>query len=561
VTLLSILTKNASFKVFVSIVLGSLAGICYALLIPLVTNSFTDQNAMPAIAEEPAFLFGLEVSNYKFALVFFSACVLIFICRTLSQLLLTWIVVDATSALRHQYYDVIIKSPLAQLEQVGFSRLIASVTTDVQRIVLGAQVIPDVLISAVTLFGMMMFLLYLDTDIFIFVGLAIVFGAITFQIPIILGNQFFKRSRERVDVLQESIRGTVFGIKELKLNANRRQQFFHDVLFKAENDVRVANKKGATIIRAAMNYGDMVSFFVIGYVAFIFVNYHSVSLETIVGSVMVLLYITGPMAVLMNSSPDIGLANVSLAKVDKLFKELTQEPTTSELLPLKRWSSLHFRDICYQYDAVEEGAAAGFAVGPLSFTLHKGEITFIVGGNGSGKSTLSKLLTSHYLAHQGDIFLDQQRIDASYIQTYRNQVSAVFTDFHLFAKVLGCAEHWSDFDINRLLKQLKLDHKVTVVNGVFSTLALSDGQRKRLALLVALMEDRDIYLFDEWAADQDPLFKEIFYRTILPELKTKGKVVAVISHDDRYFDVADRILTMEQGRLLPEASHAERRAV
>ena len=126
---------------------------------------------------------------------------------------------------------------------------------------------------------------------------------------------------------------------------------------------------------------------------------------------------------------------------------------------------------------------------------------------------------------------------------------------------MGCAEHWSDFDINRLLKQLKLDHKVTVVNGVFSTLALSDGQRKRLALLVALMEDRDIYLFDEWAADQDPLFKEIFYRTILPELKTKGKVVAVISHDDRYFDVADRILTMEQGRLLPEASHAERRAV
>lgn len=560
-TLLSILTKNASFKVFVSIVLGSLAGICYALLIPLVTNSFTDQNAMPAIAEEPAFLLGLEVSNYKFALVFFSTCVLIFICRTLSQLLLTWIVVDATSALRHQYYDVIIKSPLAQLEQVGFSRLIASVTTDVQRIVLGAQVIPDVLISAVTLFGMMMFLLYLDTDIFIFVGLAIVFGAITFQIPIILGNQFFKRSRERVDVLQESIRGTVFGIKELKLNANRRQQFFHDVLFKAENDVRVANKKGATIIRAAMNYGDMVSFFVIGYVAFIFVNYHSVSLETIVGSVMVLLYITGPMAVLMNSSPDIGLANVSLAKVDKLFKELTQEPTTSELLPLKRWSSLHFRDICYQYDAVEEGAAAGFAVGPLSFTLHKGEITFIVGGNGSGKSTLSKLLTSHYLAHQGDIFLDQQRMDARYIQTYRNQVSAVFTDFHLFAKVLGCAEHWSDLDINRLLKQLKLDHKVTVVNGVFSTLALSDGQRKRLALLVALMEDRDIYLFDEWAADQDPLFKEIFYRTILPELKTKGKVVAVISHDDRYFDVADRILTMEQGRLLPEASQAERRAV
>lgn len=560
-TLLSILTKNSAFKVFVSIVLGSLAGICYALLIPLVTNSFTADNAMPTLAEGPTFLFGLEVSNYKFALVFFCTCLLIFICRTLSQLLLTWIVVDATSTLRQQYYDVILKSPLAQLEQVGFSRLIASVTTDVQRIVLGAQVIPDVLISAVTLFGMMMFLLYLDTGIFTFVGLAIIFGAVTFQIPIILGNQFFKRSRERVDVLQESIRGTVFGIKELKLNASRRQQFLHDILLNAENDVRVANKKGATIIRAAMNYGDMVSFFVIGYVAFVFVNYHSVSTETIVGAVMVLLYITGPMAVLMNSSPDIGLANVSLAKVDKLFQELQQEPVSQALLPLTRWNSLHFRDVCYQYAGGDEAVTKGFCVGPLSFSLHKGEITFIVGGNGSGKSTLSKLLTSHYLAHSGDIFLDQQRIDADLVQTYRNQVSAVFTDFHLFAKVLGCADHWSDQDIMRLLKQLRLDQKVTVSNGVFSTLALSDGQRKRLALLIALMEDRDIYLFDEWAADQDPLFKEIFYRTILPDLKAKGKVVAVISHDDRYFDVADRILTMEQGRLLPDTFKAERRAV
>lgn len=551
-TLTSILTKTSAFKVFVSLLLGSLAGISYAMLIPLVTNSFTQQGDLPTEAQVPSYLLGLEVSNYKFAVTFFVACILIFLTRTLSQLLLTWVVVDATSKLRSYYYQRIIKSSLSQLEKVGFSRLVASITTDVQKIVAGAQVIPDVLISGVTLLGMMLFLLYLDTDVFLFVCAAIVFGAVTFQIPIILGNRFFRRSREKTDALQEAIRGTVFGIKELKLCAERRQSFFRDNLLHAENEVRTANKKGVTIIRAAMNYGDMVSFFVIGYVAFIFVNYHAISTEVIVASVMVLLYITGPLAILMNSSPDIAVANVSLAKVDTLFRDLVQEPVAAQVQTLPNWKTLRFHQVCYHYQQEnddEEVASQGFTVGPISFALKRGEINFIVGGNGSGKSTLSKLITSHYLVDSGGIYLDETLIDLNKINSYRHQISAVFTDYHLFERLQGALASVDKTLLQRYLEKLHLNEKVTVENGVFSTLALSDGQRKRLALLVALLEDKSIYLFDEWAADQDPVFKEVFYHSILPELKRQNKLIVAISHDDRYFDVADRILVMEQGKL------------
>jgi len=68
-----------------------------------------------------------------------------------------------------------------------------------------------------------------------------------------------------------------------------------------------------------------------------------------------------------------------------------------------------------------------------------------------------------------------------------------------------------------------------------------------LALLVSLVEDKELYLFDEWAADQDPEFRDVFYNKLLPELKSRGKLVIVISHDDRYFHKADQIVKLEQG--------------
>jgi putative ATP-binding cassette transporter len=75
--------------------------------------------------------------------------------------------------------------------------------------------------------------------------------------------------------------------------------------------------------------------------------------------------------------------------------------------------------------------------------------------------------------------------------------------------------------------------------------------------MAAYLEDRPVYLFDEWAADQDPLFKEMFYREFLPELKSRGKTVIVITHDDRYFPVADRIIKLENGQVTTFTAHAQ----
>jgi putative ATP-binding cassette transporter len=174
---------------------------------------------------------------------------------------------------------------------------------------------------------------------------------------------------------------------------------------------------------------------------------------------------------------------------------------------------------------------------------------FLVGGNGSGKSTLAKLLTGLYIPETGEIIADGKPITDQNREWYRQKFSAVFSDFYLFDKLLGLVSSDIDAKTQEYLTKLQLNHKVTVQNGRLSTTALSQGQRKRLALLTTYLEDRPFYVFDEWASDQDPVFKNIFYTQLVPDLKSRGKTVLVISHDDRYFHLADRVVKLDYGKL------------
>jgi putative ATP-binding cassette transporter len=173
---------------------------------------------------------------------------------------------------------------------------------------------------------------------------------------------------------------------------------------------------------------------------------------------------------------------------------------------------------------------------------------FLVGGNGSGKTTLLKLITALYPPDEGGIRVDDLVIGPTNAQSYRNLFSAIFSDFHLFEKLHGLGDATPE-RVNELLRRMELSDKTAFEGGRFTNINLSTGQRKRLALVVAYLEDKPVYLFDEVAADQDPHFRRYFYETMLPELKAKGRTIVVVSHDDRYFHLADRVLKMDDGKL------------
>jgi putative ATP-binding cassette transporter len=244
-------------------------------------------------------------------------------------------------------------------------------------------------------------------------------------------------------------------------------------------------------------------------------------------------------------------ANIALQKINSLNLGLASNLEVEvNTLPVATNfpAKLEMQQIIHTYRG--EKAEVNFTLGPINLSLYPEEIVFLIGGNGSGKSTIAKLMTSLYIPDSGNITFANQVVNESNHEWYRQQFSVIFSDFYLFDQLIDLDSGELDNKAQEYLIKLQLDHKVTVKNGKLSTTALSQGQRKRLALLNAYLEDRQVYIFDEWASDQDPLFKNLFYNQFLPELKSRGKTVVVISHDDQYFHVADRTIKLDYGQIV-----------
>lgn len=532
-------------KLFAAIVFGSLAGVAYSLLIPIVLNSVTEDSQFLAADASNAIVAGIEVANLNFASAFLFICLFIFLARTFAQITLTRLALDVTSDLRKEIYQNIAKASLINLENVGSPRLLATITKDVEDIMRGVKVLPDLIISMVTIISMLSFLLLLNSEVFWFVLGAISFGVITYQVPMLIGRHYFIRAREKVDDLHEGIRGLIYGAKELKLNVNRRTHYHHYELYEAEAGLIRTQKTALAIVRCAMNYGDLIGFFVIGVITFVFVNYSDISNEELIGVIMAMLYVTGPVGSILNTFPELSMAKVSINKIKQLRHQLAEETGNQEISDVAPWQVVHVENLTFEYPSADEDRV--FSVGPVSFNFAKGQVTFIVGGNGSGKSTLGKMLTQHYRPSNGKIKFGDVEVTDDNRNSYRQCISSIYSDYYLFNSLNGLTNKLDEQKVQHYLRKLNLHDKVTIENGRFSTLQLSDGQRKRLALLVAYLEEKELYLFDEWAADQDPDFKHFFYYELLDELKAEGKAVVVISHDDRYFELADQLIVMERG--------------
>src|SRR5246500_2304383 len=195
-----------------------------------------------------------------------------------------------------------------------------------------------------------------------------------------------------------------------------------------------------------------------------------------------------------------------------------------------------------------------FKIGPIDFTLQHGELIFLTGGNGSGKSTFLRVLSGLYPPDSGEVTLDGKAITDANRDEYRALMSAIFFDYHLFQRLYGLPEA-HPAEIDRLLRQFRLNEKTGLKNGEFRTLDLSGGQRRRLALIVSLLEKRPIMLLDEWTAEQDPEFRLKFYDELLPDMMRAGATIVVITHDDRYLDelrLPARRIRMDEGRIVDQ---------
>lgn len=350
----------------------------------------------------------------------------------------------------------------------------------------------------------------------------------------------------------DALNSVLSGFKEIRINTRKNNDLFQDIEVLSRKSEQL--KTGAEVNHDKnVVLAVFLSQIVLGVIVFIVPQYSTAYGDVVSQLVASVLFLFGLTGMAMGGIYTITRANVAVENLERLKAEIDSFGTFAEVEtgdPLTEFQEIALRSVTFQYP--DKDGERGFTVGPLDFTIKQGEVLFIVGGNGSGKSTLLKLLTGLYYPAPGHpITCDGRPLSRTTYQAYRGLFSVIFTDFHLFKKLYGL-ESVDEKNVQRLLETMELDSKTAFVSGRFTKTDLSTGQKKRLAYITSVLRDKPIYIFDEWAADQDPTFRVRFYNEFLDDLRAMGKTVIAVTHDDRFFDRADRVIEMEEGRVVAD---------
>lgn len=447
----------------------------------------------------------------------------------------------------------VLQLPLARFEGIDHARLLAVLTEDIGVVANALAGFPLATLNGAILVICLGYVGWLAPLVLAWGGLFAAIAGATHHFTTKRGVGQLRAARGRQDLLVAHYRTLIGGFRELKQHRPRRDAFLADALVAEAEAVRDGMVGGLTSFAMAAAWGQLAFFGFIGFVVFALPHLIAIDPPALAGSVLVLLYLLVPLDVLLVWGASLARARASLGRIDTLMPTLAgdgPDRTPPLVAPLPFRDSLRLQDVGYAYRTTAE--RDGFALGPVDLTIGAGEVVFIAGGNGSGKTTLMKLLAGLYEPESGQILLDDRVVRPTDFEAYRQLFSVVFADGHLFQEVRGVDPDDLIARSADLLLRLELDGVVRFDGSAFSTVDLSQGQRRRLALLAACLEARPICLFDEWAANQDPAFKRIFYHEILPDLRASGKTLVVISHDDEYVDVADRVVRLRDGRIIAD---------
>jgi putative ATP-binding cassette transporter len=493
-----------------------------------------------------------EQINTKFMILFIIAISVYIISQQFIFKQASAVLDEIVHKIRMKLTDKILnRAELLDLEAIGNSRVYNHMTQQTGEISNSANEITAavqstiMVVFAILYIGTLSFYAFIVTIAVISVGIIIYLGLENKIIPYI--NRYNESEISLFGVLSHLLDG----FKELKLSHERSEDIGEHI---KEISGEAKHNSVQTKIMYANAYIFAQSFFyvLVGIIVFILPRFFEMYTENVTQITAVILFIIGPLGSAVAGVPAYTRSNIAINNIMKLENELDnlkQEPPVFDQTVYKRFnefSEIRLDGVSFSY--YDYNKDKSFTVGPLDLSIHRGETLFVVGGNGSGKSTLLKLLTGLYKPEKGTITVDGREVKSKNMQEFRELYSAIFADFHLFDRLYGI-RNWSDDQVFDMLKQMRLAEKTEFNDGVFSNINLSTGQRKRIAMIVALLENRPICVFDEWAADQDPQFRNYYYYELIPQLKKEGKTIIVVSHDDRFFSTADRVLMMEDGQI------------
>lgn len=452
---------------------------------------------------------------------------------------------------------------LLGVEKIGHGGIFTAINSDTQTISqtatslsLGAQAI-------MMIFWTSVYIATLSLPALVLVGVVVLIASRVYRKRSEQASRDLRLAHERVATLHEMVEGMLNGFKEVKLSSRRAADLIGDAVAVSGRAARYRALAQRTL-NSNFVFSQAAMYVVLGTLVFVLPTLSPTFAGITVKVLAAVLFLEGPVSGLLSAAPQITIADAaaeSLMKLEQLLDEHREEgvaearkrdseqPGDPASEPSRGFDAIQLRHLLFSRG---EGSER-FTVGPIDLTIRRGETLFITGGNGSGKTTFIKMLTGLYPADSGEILVDTRLVTRIDMQRYRDMFGAVFADFHAFRTLYG-VEHIDEERAATLIEEMEVDRKVSLQARQFSTIDLSSGQRKRLALVAVQLEGKPIVVLDEWAADQDPHFRAKFYQTLLPRLREDGVTVIAITHDDKYFHHASRRLHFEDGRIVSIAT-------
>ncbi|WP_157729802.1 cyclic peptide export ABC transporter [Bacterioplanes sanyensis] len=468
-----------------------------------------------------------------------------FTLAVISQWLMTTLSYRVAYQLRGRLLAQVLHCEYEHLQALGRNRIYAALTKDVRQLQEGFVMLPFFLYGITLVVASFIYMFWLNAPL---ATLTLVSLVLVLAVNRVLTSRFqalLRKERELEDELFGGYEKVLDGHKELLLNEARGLRLVDDIMQGPAKKARDYRTLGDRYIVVSIHLMTTTVLALIGVTFWAVFKLDMGTLAQGTAFALTLLFIRQPMNMAMNQLPGLISARVSLKKLQSLDLPEPQDQRQPASPWCQDWNTIELNEVCYRYPGNEQ-----FKFGPVSAHIERGELIFLVGHNGAGKTTLVRLLTGLIRPRSGQVKVDGQELPSPDWRHYRAMFSAVLTDFHLFEQAALPDQGQQDEQARAWLKKLQLDHIVSVDNGEFSVVDLSTGQRKRLAMVSACLEDRSLLVLDEWAADQDPYFRKLFYEELLPELKQQGLTLIVVSHDDRYFHVADRVLELSRGGLV-----------
>lgn len=436
-------------------------------------------------------------------------------------------------------------------------RLFTILTDDINTISSIVNKMPTFVTDIAIILGCFSYMLFISPALFGLFMVVFLLAFLLYRLPLNSYSERLRTARNHQNILFGYFEGLIYGLKELSINKKFRGLYTKEIIQPLTEEQKKHQIIGKTTVEIFSRWGEIILLIGIGAILYVISQTGVTTYEVLMEFILVTLFAVSPLSRVTRILPDRERVNIALEQIESAGLDLdrdqlkTLEEDNTKVFPIsEREPVISLREVTYSYYHTEEEKF--FKLGPINLNVEKGRVTFLIGGNGSGKSTLAKVLCGLYPPETGSLFCYGKKVDAKSIENYRDQFNTIFADFYLFNEIFHIPQAVIDEKAAEYLKLLELDKKVEIVDRKLTTTSLSTGQRKRLALLISYLEDKPIYLFDEWAAGLDPHYKRIFYKKLIPDLKKKGKTIFVITHDETYFNCADQVIMLKDGKLLED---------